>query len=318
MLVATLAIAGQAAPAAAAGYPDKPVKIIFPNAAGSANELSILAITAKLKGVVPVPIAVVAMPGAGTAAGTRFVASQPADGYTMLFIHEAPLQTSALGMLGFDFLDKFEPLVRVNSAFPADYARADAPFSNMKELQAYAKAHPDTVRAGINTGALSHFEFLSIENLLGIKLRLVSIQGGDAGFRQAILAGDIDLMDTDPHTAAGMASAGQIKALTYYGDQRHADLPNTPTFAEQGFETPDVLGNHGYLWIRKDAPEEAKQYWRDVLKKLLTDPAAKADLDKQLGIDIGYLAGSELQKLVEQQYAHRLALIKQFGVKATP
>jgi tripartite-type tricarboxylate transporter receptor subunit TctC len=127
MLVATLAIAGQAAPAAAAGYPDKPVKIIFPNAAGSANELSILAITAKLKGVVPVPIAVVAMPGAGTAAGTRFVASQPADGYTMLFIHEAPLQTSALGMLGFDFLDKFEPLVRVNSAFPADYARADAP-----------------------------------------------------------------------------------------------------------------------------------------------------------------------------------------------
>lgn len=309
LLAATLAFTGTAA---LAEYPEKPVRIIFPNKAGSGYHKIILALAEELKSKVPTGIAVTAMPGAGTSAGTRYVHEQADDGYTLLFIHEAAFQTSAFGMLGFDILEEFQPLVRTNTNSPALVTRADAPFSNIEEMVAYAKENP--VKAAINTGALSHLEFVGLADDLGVDLRLVHVGGGGAGFQQAVMAGDVDLIHTNIGGVRSLVEGGQLKFLTYYGAERNAAFPDVPTMVEQGFETPATVGNHGYFWIRRGAPEEAKQFWTEQLKAVLTDPEAEARLEKLLSMDMSYMGGEELEELAKELYAQRAGYINDLGI----
>ena len=298
---------------AIAEYPDKPVRIVFPNKAGSGYHKIILALVEELKSNIPHTIAVQAMPGAGTSAGTRFVQEQADDGYTLLFIHEAAFQTSAFGMLGFDILEEFQPLVRTNSNIPSLVTRGDAPFSNIAELRKYAGTNP--VKAAINTGALSHLEFIGLSDTLGIDLRLVHVGGGGAGFKQAVLAGDVDLIHTNAGSVRGLVDAGQLKMLSYYGGgERHVMFPDIPTLEEQGFDTPGTVGNNGYLWIRRSAPQEAKDYWINILEAVLTNPESESKLEEILGVDMGYLSGDDLEKLARELYDQRAGYIKEFGI----
>ncbi len=232
---------------AKADYPEQPITIVFPNKAGSGYHKIILGILSVLEDKIPTSVGVQAMPGAGTAAGARFVQSRAADGYTLMFIHEATIQASILGMLGFDMNEEFEALARVNTSAGGQYARPDAPFSNLTELQAYAKEHPGEVRASINTGALSHIDILNISEELGIELRLVHVSGGDSGSRQALLSGDVDIIKVNPVSMKAMVTDGMVKPLSYYGTSRHEFLPDIPTTEEQGFALPLTSSVHGYL-----------------------------------------------------------------------
>ncbi len=213
--------------------------------------------------------------------GTRFVVGQPADGYTLLFIHEAVLQTGAMGTLGFATLEKLQPIADVSKSCPATFTRADAPYSNLAELAKYGKAHPGKVRAGVNIGALSHVEMLALGDALDFDLRVVHA-GGGAAVRQEILSGDVDLGDQNPAAVASLVKAGKLKALAYYGSTRHPDLPDVSTMDEQSYKTPSVMCNHAYFWIRRDAPQAVKDYWTNLLKTQLMDPANKAKLEKTL------------------------------------
>ena len=311
-LIAT--ITGAATVAAAADYPDKPVHVIFPNQAGGGYHQILLAMQPILEKAMPVPMVVQAMPGAGTVTGTRYVVDQPPDGYTLLFIHEAAFQSGAMGTLGFPTLEKLQPIAEVSDSCPATFARGDAPYSNLAELAAYVKAHPDSIRAGVNIGALSHVEMLALGNALGFKPRVVHA-GGGGGVRQALLANDIDLGDQNPAAVAALVKAGQLKALAYYGTTRHPDLPDVPTMAEQGFETPTVMCNHAFFWIRRDAPQAVKDYWTNLLKTELLKPDNKASLEKTLGVDIVFVGGHDMDVLADKLWKDRLDIVEEFGLK---
>ncbi len=304
------------APAAAlAEYPERPIKIIFPNKAGSPYHQIVLGVLSLIEDEIPQPVGVQAMPGAGTSAGTRFVLAQPADGYTLLFIHDAVLQTAKFGMLG-EGIESLEALAQVNRSSPALYARGDAPYNNLNELVEYAKEHPGEVKAGINTGAAAHLEMVGLKDALGVDLNFVHVGGGGTGFRQALLAGDVDVMHTNPGGAIEeLEQQGMVKALTYYGEERHAQLPDVPTMDEQGFETPIVMQLYGYFWIRSDAPDEVKQYWSGILEEALTDPDNVAKLEDLFGVDIIHKGGDELHALVDDRYNARAGFIDKYQIE---
>ncbi len=303
-------------PAVALGdYPERPIKVIFPNQAGSPYHQIVLGVLNLVEDEIPQPVGVQAMPGAGTSAGTRFVLSQPADGYTLLFIHDAVLQTAKFGMLGAD-IEALEALAQVNRSSPGLYARGDAPYDNLEELVEYANAHPGEVKAGINTGAASHLEMVGLKDALGADLRFVHVGGGGTGFRQALLAGDVDIMHTNPGGAIEeLERQGMVKTLAYYGEERHPQLPDTPTMDEQGYETPIVMQLYGYFWIRSDTPEDIKQYWREVLEAALTDPENIANLQEMFGVDIVHVTGDELQELVAERYNARAGFIDEYKIE---
>ncbi|MEO1017926.1 MAG: tripartite tricarboxylate transporter substrate binding protein [Pseudomonadota bacterium] len=300
---------------AVADYPERPIKVIFPNQAGSPYHQIVLGVLSLVEDDIPQPVGVQAMPGAGTSAGTRFVLAQPADGYTMLFIHDAVLQTAKFGMLGTG-IESLEALAQVNRSQPALYALADAPYNDLNELVEYANANPGEVKVGINTGAASHLEMVGLKDALGADLKFVHVGGGGTGFRQGLLAGDVNLIHTNPGGAIEeLERQGMVKALAYYGEERHAQLQDVATMDEQGFETPIVMQLYGYFWIRSDTPEDIKQYWRDTLAGALTDPDNVAQLQEMFGVDIVHKGGDELQQLVADRYNARASFIDEYEIE---
>lgn len=302
-------------------YPDKPISVVFPNRAGGAYHTIALTVLDLIKDDVSQPIGVQAMPGAGTSTGTRFVMGQPADGYTLLYIHDAILQTAKFGMLGLEektyeaFAAKIEPLAQTNQGLNALYVRTDSPFNDAKDLADYAKANPGELRAAINAGAAAHLIMAGLSVALDAELNLVHVGGGGNGFRQAILSGDVDLVSLDPGGAVNaMVKAGHLKPLVYYGEERHEVIPDTPTMAELGFETPLVMKLQGYFWIHPDTPEEIKQYWRDRLGPALRDEANIAAIRAKLGIDVVYLEGEELRSAIEDRFNARAEFIDRFNI----
>ncbi|MDA4848713.1 Bug family tripartite tricarboxylate transporter substrate binding protein [Hoeflea poritis] len=308
--------------AAAQEYPSKPITVVFPNKAGGSYHTFALSFLELLKDKIPQSIGVQAMPGAGTSAGTRHVISQPADGYTLLYIHNAILMTSKFGMLdigGTDwdaFAGAIEPLAQTHDATNVLYTRADAPYSTAAELADYARANPGKVNAAVSTGTASHLMMGGLADSLGAEINFVHTGGGGAGFRQALLSGDIDITNLDPGGAIKeLVEKGLVKPLSVNADTRHPKAPDITSLAEQGIEPPVVMKLQGYFWIHPDTPEEIKQYWRDVLRETLTDPANVAELQSRLGITMAYEDGNALTELVKERYNATAAAIDKFGIK---
>jgi putative tricarboxylic transport membrane protein len=301
-----------ASPAMADNYPDKPVTIVFPNRAGSGYHTALLAVLDEMKDQLPVAVNVVAMPGAGTSAGSRHVQEQSDDGYTLLFIHEALFTSSALGMLGFEPLDEFEAVGRVVTTCAALYANASAPYNSLEELAAYSKEHPGAVRAAINTGAISHVEILSIKKITGGDIVPVHVAGGTNGFTQAAMAGDVEIVSAAPGSVTGLVESGDIKPIVYFGHKTYPGLPDTPTLDSLGYSDQDVCIG-GYFWIRKSAPEEAKAFWENAIETSLT-PEAQARLEERLHMDIGFVGREELAKISQQKYEEWTGTMKEAGV----
>lgn len=299
----------------AGSYPEKPITIIFPNKAGSGYHKVSLALVQLLKETVSQPIRVQAMPGAGTALGTRFAADQPSDGYTLLLIHEAIFQTSTFGMLGFKVLDKFEALARVNENAPVLMAGKHAPFKTLVEMVKYGKANPGKIRAAINTGALAHTAMVAIGAELGIDLRLVHVSGGGAGFRQAVLAGDVDIIEASTAPNKGLIKDGKlIPLVNFSANGKDQNMDTIPGMVEAGYNRPETVGSHGYVWIAKDTPDEAKDYWRKQLKALLGNPEGIKKLNNIFNFGFGYMGGQELKEYVLAADKERAALIKKHNI----
>lgn len=299
---------------ASAEYPEKPINWVFPNKAGGGIHNLALSTLNIIQGDIPQSINVTTMPGAGTVAGTRFVAEQPADGYTFLFIHDAPFQTSAMGLLGFELLDHMEPVARVAQFCLGLFAGGDAPYSNLAELQAYAIEHPNEINAAINIGSLSHINMLRLEEELGIDLNLVSVGGGGAASRQALISGEIDLIDNSPTEIGSQVRAGDVTALAWYGSERHPSLSDLSTMGEQGFQTPRTSCAYGYLWGRKDLPQEIKDYWSDIFTEAFSDPTNRDELMKQTNMPSALLTGAELAKFSKEMNDERRSAFERFGL----
>lgn len=317
--VAALAVAGvisalsisPVAGAATSGYPDKPVTIVFPNKAGSGYYNVIQAVLHQMRSSLPVQARLVPMPGAGGAAGTRYVANEPADGYTLLFMHTGIFIASAMHRLGFDFLDKFKPVARVNQTCFGLWARKDAPYNNLKQLARYSKTH-GPLKAGVQIGLTSQFQIAKAGQLTGARMTPVQVSGGSAGFAQALMSKDVDVFPSGPVGVAGLLKAGKIKSLAYFGSKRSSVIPGTPTAMEQGYgKKPFCIS--GYLWARKSVPNKVVAFWNHKLKVDLTDPRKKSTLQNKLGADIDYRSGPALAAPLQHEYSEWTRLIQSTG-----
>ena len=122
------------------------------------------------------------------------------------------------------------------------------------------------------------------------------------------------MLEVNPVSMKAMVTDGMVKPLSYYGTSRHEFLPDIPTTEEQGFALPSTSSVHGYLWIRRSAPDEAKAFWRAALQEALSDPENEAHLEGLLGVDIEYLGGADLEAAVQEQFETRARLIEEHGI----
>ena len=247
-----------------AAYPERPIKLVVPWAAGGDTDVIYRTFAPLMQKYLNGTIVVANVGGASGTKGAKEAKDSPADGYTIFAIHDSIHSTYYTGVADVNYGD-FEPLCLVSSTPSVVTASPKTPWKDMKALIADAKARPGQITVGATLGSTSHFFPALIEKAAGIKFKYVSYEGL-APRMNAILGGHIDLTDANM-TQKGKVEAGQLKFLAIATEKRNPELPNLPTLKELGVNVVyDV--NRGLM--------VPKGTHADVLAKLESSCAAAA------------------------------------------
>ena len=235
--------------AAFAQYPDRPIKLIVPFAAGAGTDAVARFTALKLEEQLKQPVVVENRVGASGAIGTQFVAAAPADGYTLLFV-ASPFTTVAAatpGTANYDPIKQFAPVALIAAGPLAWIANAQAPFSTMSEMIAYAKANPGKVAYGsAGAGGVNHLALELFKAKTGTDILHVPYKG-IAPATTDLLGGSImTLTGTIPAVLPHLKS-GKARALAVTGNKRSRLMPDVPTVKEAGANGTEVYNYWGIV-----------------------------------------------------------------------
>jgi tripartite-type tricarboxylate transporter receptor subunit TctC len=288
-----------AAPAYAQDFPTKPVNVLIPFGAGGASDLILRTFVHLAPEVLGQPMVIQAKPGGGGAIASEIVAQSKPDGYTLLFGHTNSNSILPAVEGRSKGPDDLASVCRVNTSGNVFIAQPPAPFKTFKEMIAWAKANPGKLSVSVaGTWSMVDFTWKQMEVLLGIKLRIVSYDGGAealvgllGGHVQAAL---LSLPQTLPHV-----KAGKLKALAYYADNRHPDLPDVPTAKEEGYDR--VLTVYKAYMAPKATPRPIIDKLALGVKKMLENKQV-IEAIRQLGDEVEYQGPDEFAKYWRTEY----------------
>jgi tripartite-type tricarboxylate transporter receptor subunit TctC len=286
MRLFTAALAGLALCAAAnvqAAYPDRPVKVIVPWAAGGDTDNIFRPFAPPFQKALGATVVIANVGGASGTVGAREAKGSPPDGYTLYAVHDYIHSTYYTGVADVNYWD-FEPVCLIASTPSILTASPKTKWSTLKDMIADAKAHPGQISVGATLGSTSHFFPALVEKAAGIKFKYISYDGL-AQRMNSILGGHIDLTDGNL-TQKGKVDAGQLKFLASATEKRMEELPNVPTLKELGYDV--VFSVSRGLLAPKGTPNEILTKLEGACHQASQDPAFAASMKSQ-GTDVHYL-----------------------------
>jgi tripartite-type tricarboxylate transporter receptor subunit TctC len=292
-----------------AAYPDRPIKMIVPWAAGGDTDNIFRPFAQSLQKALGGATVVIAnIGGASGTTGAREAKGAPPDGYTLYAVHDYIHSTYYTGVSEVNYTD-FEPICLISSTPSVLTASPKTKWTTLKELIDDAKARPGQITVGATLGSTSHFFPAIFEKDAGIKFKYVSYDGL-AQRMNAILGGHNDLTDGNL-TQKGKVDAGQLKFLAIGTEKRSPDLPNVPTFKELGYNVVYAVSRG--VMAPKGTPG-------DVLAKVegACAEAAKdktyADSMKAQGTDVRYLDRKGFLEFLKQNDVLNKDLARDLGL----
>ncbi len=286
-LSATLLLAATgAAPFAvkADSYPDRPITIIYPYAAGSASDLLARQIGEILSKALGQPVVVESRPGAGGSVGLEHVARSAPDGYTLAFTASGTMSVNP-----HVYNLKYRPvddLVAITTLVDIPFivvTRPGFPATTLQEFISYAKANPGKVSfANSGMGTQAHLTQVMFLKAAGIEANVLSYKGGVLAMTD-LMGGHIDAMIDNAAAQVGYVQAGKVRALFVTSQTRSAPLSNVPTADEAGLPGFVTSG-----WFGLAAPRGTPQAIVDELNSVVVNAFARADVRSKL-LEAGWL-----------------------------
>ena len=271
-----LLVLGPARPAAAQDFPVRPLRLVVAQAPATPPDLMSRIMATEMAKTLGQSIVVENKAGANSVIGFEFVATQPADGYTLLGVN---VETHAImplitANLRFDPIADLPPFVTVAEGRYILASAPGAPFRNFEEFVRYAKANPGK----LNYASSSPIARLSSEALirgLGVNVVHVPYSSGVPAY-QAIAVGDAHIGFVAETTA--LTFGDKMRVLGLSGAQRHPAFPNAPTFTELG--QPRIGGINFTLNARAGLPRAVQDRLVDAAARALRQPAVAEQLAK--------------------------------------
>jgi tripartite-type tricarboxylate transporter receptor subunit TctC len=226
------------APAAANGYPNRPVKIIMPFAPGGPTEFIIRLVADRLTAALGQPFVIENRPGgAGGTVGAKSVATAEADGYTLLFSSPGPLVTAAAVYknLDYDPIKSFAPIAMLIYAPQMVVVHPALPVKSLAELVAYAKDNPGKITFGSSGyGTQPHMLGEMLKREAGINIIHIPYRGAGQSVSD-LVAGQVQMIFETTAILLPHVEGGRLRALALASVTRSALLPDVPTTAESGY-----------------------------------------------------------------------------------
>jgi tripartite-type tricarboxylate transporter receptor subunit TctC len=259
-----------------AAYPERPIKMIVPWAAGGDTDAIHRVIANSMEKQLGKPVVVVNIAGASGTVGAREVMKAAPDGYTVLAIHDFIHTTYYTGVADLNYKD-LEPIALLTSTPSVFAAYGKTPWNSMKELIEDARKRPEAITVAVSLGSTSHFFPAMIAQAAGIKWKYVSYEG-TAPRMTALMGGHVLLGETNL-TQLDKLRAGQIKMLAIATAARVSEIPDMPTLKELGIDIVYAV-NRGIV-APKGTPEAVLAKLEDACGKAAKDPAVTDAMKKQ-------------------------------------
>jgi tripartite-type tricarboxylate transporter receptor subunit TctC len=233
-ITAALAAAALAGPAAAQGYPDRPITLIVPWGAGGGTDATARIVAALLEKELGQPINVVNRTGGSGVVGHSAIAEAEPDGYTL------GMATVEIGMMHWQGLteltsESYTPLALVNFDPAAVNVREDAPWADLTAFVEDVKANPGTLTAsGTGQGGIWHLAIAGMLSQLDIApdaVRWVPSEGAAPGL-QEMVAGGVDVVPCSIPEARSLIDAGRVRSLAVMSSARNEAFPDVPSTEE--------------------------------------------------------------------------------------
>lgn len=303
------------ATAALADYPDRPIKLIVPFAAGAGTDAVARFTAQKLEEQLKQPVIVENRVGASGAIGTQAVASAAPDGYTLLFV-ASPFTTVAAatpGIANYDPVKQFTPVALIAAGPLVWITHANAPYASMREMIAFAKANPGKLAygsagaGGVNHLALELFKLRTGTDILHVPYK------GIAPATTDLLGGSIALLTGTIPAVLQHVRSGKARALAVTGDKRSPLLPDVPTLKEAGASGTEVY-NYWGIAAPAGTPAPVVQRLNAEVQKFL----AQKDVQDRLaadGVELTPGGPERLASFIANDYSGWMKLVAEARLK---
>jgi len=311
-LVSCAAIA--ASSAHAQSYPNRPIKIVVPYAAGGAVDIVARTIGQPLSEAMKQPVIVENKPGASANIGMEFVAKSAPDGYTLLMASNGIATNMALfPNLAFDGRRDFAPIAKIGYAPLVIVVPSSSPAKSFKDLIAMAKAAPGKLTyASAGNGSSGHLAGELLKSTAKIDVLHVPYKGGAPAITD-LLGERISFMPINPVEVIAHIRAGKLRALAVATDKRFPLLPDVPTVAEAGLPGYDASVWWGLVAPAKTPSDIVRQLNAET-NKALANPAIANKL-AELGVVVTHGTPEEFAAFIKSQTELWSGVIKSSGIK---
>lgn len=295
-------------------FPDGPIKIIVPFAAGGGVDSAARLIAKQMQTNLGVTFIVDNKPGANGTIGGKAVMTSPADGNTLLFSAGTQALTKLVSVNPpYDPLTDFAYVARVGEAPLMMVISANQPQTKLKEVMEAAKQRPDKWTAGLPAlGAPSHLGTLMFAKQGDLNL-VTSVYKGTAPALTDVAGGHIQILIDSIISLQGMAKSGKVKPIMVTSAKRSSVMPEVPTAIESGF--PKFVAESWYgIWAPKGTPEDRVQFLNKAANEAVRQ-LEKAKAFEALGIEPVAETTDEFKKYTSAYISDSAELLRISGFK---
>ncbi|MHB1114235.1 MAG: Bug family tripartite tricarboxylate transporter substrate binding protein [Acidovorax defluvii] len=297
-------------------YPERPIKLICPYAAGGLTDVIARVLAKRLSERLGQPVIVENRTGAGGIIGVEQAAKSPADGYTLVLVAQglASVNPSLYKKLPYDTLRDFAPISLTNTFSLVLIGSRDFPPATVTEFISMARAKPGALSYGsAGNASTSHLMTELLKSQAGIDVLHVPFRGESAAFPE-LMAGRLTAMFATVGGALPLIEAGKVRALAVGTKERSKLLPQVPTIAESGAAPGfDVSGWYGIL-APAAVPKAVAARLSKELMAIAREPAMREQFSAR-GVESVGSTSEEFSALIKSETERWRKVVNQVGIK---
>ena len=272
-----LSLAVANAQAQTPNYPDRPVELVVPWAAGGGTDAMARSFAEAAKKHMVQPFVVTNKPGATGSIGFSDVARAAPDGYKVSVLTAEILIIPHMG-IGKVSQDDFIPVARFNALASAITVKADAPWNTVDEFLAAAKRAPGNIKVGNSgVGSIWHLAAAAVADKTGVQFNYIPFQGGNPAVL-ALLGGHVDAVTVSTAEVLTYVASGKLKVLAVMADKRLKGFDAVPTLKERNIDVS--VGSWAGLGVPKGTPANVVNALKAVALKSMNEPVLMEAMDK--------------------------------------
>jgi tripartite-type tricarboxylate transporter receptor subunit TctC len=284
------------------------ITVLFP--AGTSADVTARMLAEGMSKALGQRVLVVNRQGAGGAIGYRYVASQKADGYSLVWNSNSISTTYHSGLLPFDY-QAFDAVARVLVESPVIAVRADSRWKSLNDLIVEAKAKPKIISVGHSgIGSHTHISLAALCYAAGAEVNEVPF--GAAQVVPSLIGGHVDALVQLPAALSGPVKQGQVRLLAALIPNRDPALPDIPTAREQGFDVSVEA------WRGIAVPRGTPRSTVLMLESAVRETAESVEFQKaseNLGVRPAFMPAAQFSALIAQEDATLARLMERVGLK---